>query len=48
MVFYLGLMVFSLNGLIFLGQYNQRKILEARLAEAIKQLNMIAISKGMR
>jgi len=46
MVIYMLLMTFALNGLIFVGMLNRQKILERRLAESIRQFNVIAISRG--
>jgi len=42
------LFLFSLNGLIFVGYVNHINRQEALLKEAIKQLNVISISRGNR
>lgn len=47
-MYLLLLFAFSLNGLIFIGMLHRQKILERRLAEAIKQFNVIALSRGSR
>lgn len=36
----------GLGGLIFLGMYNQNKQLERQYKDAIRQLNVVAISRG--
>lgn len=45
-VVYMLLMTFALNGLVFVGMLNRQKILERRLAESIKQFNVVALSRG--
>lgn len=45
---YMLLLGFALNGLIFIGMLHRQSLLERQLKLAIKQLNVIAISKGLR
>lgn len=45
-VIYLLFMGISINGLIFMGMLHRQAILERRLAESIRQFNVIALSRG--
>lgn len=45
---YMLLLGFSLNGLIFIGMINRQRSLERRYLDAIKQLNVVALSRGNR